>query len=126
MPKMRPRTEFAVMTGSMILTRVADGISTRMVTPDLSRELNPIAAGGWYALIAAAALIVALSSALHYQHLFRPVDNFPVSTGADLKAFKRHYFDPHNNPVLAAHLGARWLTFSATSCPARSSSGACC
>ncbi len=73
MSKMRPHTELVVMTGLVILTRVADGISTHMATPNLGRELNPIAAGGWYVLIIAAAMVVALSSALHYQHLFHPV-----------------------------------------------------
>lgn len=103
---MRPRFEFLLTTGLVILSRIGDGLSTHLVTPDLSREMNPLAAGGWPALIAAAAVVLALSTALNYCHLFRPVDNFPQALGLNLAAFKRHYFDPHANTILAARTGS--------------------
>jgi hypothetical protein len=95
--QMRPHVEFAGLTALVVLARVADGITTHLATPDLARELNPLASGGWPALIAAAAVVVGLSTFLHYQYLFRPVDNFPATPGADLKSFKKHYFDPRTN-----------------------------
>jgi hypothetical protein len=94
---MRPQVEFVGLTALVVLTRVADGITTHLATPDLARELNPLASGGWPALIAAAAVVVGFSTCLHYQHLFRPVDNFPATPGVDLKTFKKHYFDPRTN-----------------------------
>ena len=103
---MRPKFEFLLTTGAVVLTRVGDGLSTHLVTPDLSREMNPLAAGGWPALIAAAAVVIALSTVLNYCHLFRPVDNFPQASGMSLAAFKKHYFDPRANATLAARTGA--------------------
>jgi hypothetical protein len=99
----RPYIEFVVLTALVVLTRVADGITTHLATPDLARELNPLASGGWPALIAVAAVVVAFSTYLHYQHLFRPVDNFPPVPGADLQEFKKHYFDPRENTLLRVH-----------------------
>jgi hypothetical protein len=94
----RPHAEFVGLTALVLITRVADGITTHLATPDLARELNPLASGGWPALIAAAAVVVGFSTYLHYQHLFHPVDNFPAAPGVDLKTFKKHYFDPRTNP----------------------------
>jgi hypothetical protein len=102
---MRIQAEFLLTTGLVILTRLGDGLSTHLVTPDLSREMNPFAAGGWPTLIVAAAVVVALSTALNYCYLFRPLDNFPQTLGLSLDAFKRHYFDPRANPTLAARTG---------------------
>ncbi len=103
---MRQRFEFLLTTGLVILSRVGDGLSTHLVTPDLSREMNPLAAGGWPALIAAAAAVIALSTALNYCYVFRPVDNFPRKLGLSLGAFKRHYFDPRANSTLADCTGS--------------------
>jgi hypothetical protein len=64
------QTEFIALTALVVLTRVGDGITTYMVTPDLAREMNPLAAGGWWMLILSAAVILALSIWLNYQHLF--------------------------------------------------------
>ncbi|MDZ7266456.1 MAG: hypothetical protein ONB48_03715 [candidate division KSB1 bacterium] len=100
---MRPHVELVTMTALELLTRVADGITTHMATPDLARELNPLASGGWPALIAAALAVVAGSTCLHAQYLFRPVDNFPSTAAMDLRAFKRHYFDPKENATLREH-----------------------
>ncbi|WP_157042522.1 hypothetical protein [Roseiflexus castenholzii] len=103
---MRPPVEFWLTTGLVILTRIGDGLSTHLVTPDLSREMNPLAAGGWPALIAAAAVVLVFSTALNYCYLFRPVDNFPQAGGLSLGAFKRHYFDPRANQTLATRTGS--------------------
>lgn len=70
------QTEFVVLTALVVLTRICDWITTYMVTPDLSREMNPLAGGGWLTLIFSAAVILALSVWLNYQNLFRPIDNF--------------------------------------------------
>lgn len=102
---MRPQVEFLLTTGVVVLTRLGDGLSTHLVTPDLSREMNPLAAGGWPALIAAAAVVLALSTALNYCYLFRTIDNFPQTRGLSLREFKQLYFDPHANPILAARTG---------------------
>lgn len=102
---MHQRAEFLLTTSLVIVTRIGDGVSTHWVTPDLSRELNPLAAGGWPALIAAATLVLVLSTLLNYCYLFRPVDNFPPTGEFGLRAFKRHYFDPRANSILAARTG---------------------
>jgi hypothetical protein len=99
------RTEFFGLTALVVLTRVGDGITTYLVTPDLAREMNPLAAGGWWTLIFFAAVILALSIWLNYQNLFRPIDNFPNTAGQSYLEFKRHYFDPKHNKVLETHLG---------------------
>lgn len=52
-------------------------------------------------MIAAATVVLTLSTALNYCHLFRPVDNFLQTRGLILGAFKRYYFDPRANPTLA-------------------------
>ncbi len=103
---MRQRFEFLLTTVLVILTRIGDGLSTHLATPDLSRELNPLGAGGWPALIATAAVVLALSTALNYCYVFRPVDNFPQTLGLSFEAFKRHYFDPHANPTLMTRTGS--------------------
>jgi hypothetical protein len=90
------------MTSLVVLTRVGDGITTHLATPDLARELNPLAGGGWPALIAAALVVVIVSTFLHAQYLFRPVDNFPAAPHVDLRAFKKHYFDQRANALLHA------------------------
>ncbi len=102
---MRPHLELAVLTALVVLTRVGDGITTHLATPDLARELNPVARGGWPAMIAVAAIVLAGSTYLHYMHLFRPFDSFPPAPGADLRAFKKNYFDPDTNARLQAHPG---------------------
>jgi len=99
------RTELIVLTALVVLTRIGDGITTYMVTPDLAREINPFAAGGWWTLILSATVILALSIWLNYQHLFRPIDNFPNTAGQSYLEFKRQYFDPKLNKVLETHLG---------------------
>ncbi len=103
---MRPKAEFLLTIGAVVLTRLGDGLSPHLVTPDLSREMNPFAAGGWPALIAAAVVVLAPSTTLNYCYLFRPIDNFPQASEMSLAAFKRHYFDPRTNSTLAACTGA--------------------
>lgn len=103
---MRRKSEFLWTTGMVLATRLGDGLSTHLVTPDLSREINPLAVGGWATLIAAAGVVLVVSTILNYCHLFRPVDNFPQTPGMSLAAFKNHYFDPRHNATLAAHPGA--------------------
>jgi len=99
------QTEFVVLTALVVLTRIGDGITTYMVTPDLSREMNPLAGGGWLTLIFSAAVILALSIWLNYQNLFRPIDNFPNTAGQSYPEFKRHYLDPKHNKMLETHPG---------------------
>lgn len=80
--RMRPKSEFLWTTGMVLATRLGDGLSTHLVTPDLWREINPLAAGGWATLIAAAGVVLVVSTILNYCHLFRPVDDFPQTPGA--------------------------------------------
>jgi hypothetical protein len=99
------RTEFLVLTALVVLTRIGDGITTYMITPDLGREINPLAAGGWWTLILTAAAVLVLSTWLNYQYLFRPIDNFPATAGQSYLEFKRHYFDARHNKVIGTHPG---------------------
>jgi len=59
--KDRRHTEFFILLTLLIVTRVADGILTYKITPDLSRELNPLVSifgFGWAGLILVALAII--------------------------------------------------------------------
>jgi len=59
--KDRRHTEFFILLTLLIVTRVADGILTYKITPDLSREPNPLVSifgFGWAGLILVALAII--------------------------------------------------------------------
>lgn len=96
----RPRTrrwraEFLVLAGLLVATRVADGVLTHAITPDLSREVNPVhsvAGLGWAGLIGVAAVVLAGVLWLNHVSLTRPCDVFPATAGASWPVFRASYF----------------------------------
>lgn len=96
--------EFLILLTLLILTRVTDGLLTYQITPDLSRELNPLASFfgfKWAGLIFIALLILIPTIILNYYSIYRPFDNFPPNKNTSLKEFKQFYFSA-SNPILRA------------------------
>ncbi len=102
------RKEFVLLASLLLLTRVADGLLTIAITPDLDREMNPLTQWlgfRWGGLIATAAAVIVVTLYLNYRSLSHPVDNFPTEPGLPLAEFQRHYFDPRQNEVLVKSAG---------------------
>lgn len=87
--------EFLTLSFLLVLTRIGDGLLTHAITPDLSREVNPIASIlglGWFGLITVAVIVLAGVIWLNYLSLTRP---FPVSNqlAQSWDEYRKHYFD---------------------------------
>lgn len=103
---MSKKAEFSILLILLLLTRVADGVLTFKITPDLSRELNPLVkffGFGWAGLIAIALLIVIPTVWLNYKSIFQPFDNFPKENNF-FDQFNRFYFSA-TNPNLKTNAG---------------------
>lgn len=90
--------EFISILSLLILTRVLDGILTYKITPDLSRELNPLVSlfgMGWTGLITIASLILIPTLVLNYLSIYKSFDNFP-DNDASFPDFKKFYFSASN------------------------------
>ena len=104
--KNKQHTEFFSLLTLLILTRVADGILTYKITPDLSRELNPLVSifgFDWAGLIVVALAIIIPTVYLTYYNIYKPFDNFPDKKASYLE-FKKFYFNAAN-PTLKASSG---------------------
>ena len=104
--KHRQHNEFFSILTLLILTRVADGILTYKITPDLSRELNPlvsICGFGWAGLIIVALAIIIPTVILSYYNIYKPFDNFP-DKNITYPEFKKFYFNAAN-PTLKSSSG---------------------
>jgi hypothetical protein len=100
--------EFTTLAALLLITRVGDGLLTHAVTPDLSREANPVASVfgfGWAGLIAAAALVLGGVMWLNYVSLTWPCDNFPAAAGEDWPAFRAEYFNVRGTALFARRPG---------------------
>lgn len=98
--------EFLVILILLILTRISDGILTYKITPDLSRELNPLVSlfgVGWVGLISAALLIIIPTVILNYYSIYKPFNNFPDGN-VSFADFKKFYFSA-TNPALKHSAG---------------------
>jgi hypothetical protein len=74
------RREFITLASLLIVTRVLDGLITYAITPDLSRETNPLVSifgFGWAGLITVTTILPGAVIWLNYQSLSSPCDNFP-------------------------------------------------
>ena len=77
------RREFITLASLLIVTRVTrvlDGLITYAITPDLSRETNPLVSIfglGWAGPITMTAILPGAVIWLNYQSLSSPCDNFP-------------------------------------------------
>lgn len=94
--------EFFLLLVLLVSTRVADGILTYKITPDLSRELNPLVAFlgfKWAGLIFVALLIIVPTVVVNYYSIYRPFDNFPPDRNISFKEFQQFYFSA-SNPAL--------------------------
>jgi len=94
----KQHTEFFSLLTLLILTRVADGLLTYKITPNLSRELNPLVSilgFGWAGLIIVALAIIIPTVILTYYNIYKPFDNFPDKNASYLE-FKKFYFSALN------------------------------
>jgi len=74
------RREFITLASLLIVTRVLDGLITYAITPNLSRETNPLVSifgFGWAGPITVTAILPGAVIWLNYQSLSSPCDNFP-------------------------------------------------
>lgn len=102
MTKNKKHIEFFILLILLILTRIADGILTYKITPDLSRELNPLVSlfgFRWTGLIIIALLIIIPTIILNYYSIYRPFDNSPPDQNFSFREFKQYYFSA-SNPAL--------------------------
>ncbi|HAJ46251.1 MAG TPA: hypothetical protein DCL54_06700 [Alphaproteobacteria bacterium] len=98
------RAEFWTLLVLILVTRVADGTITYLITPDLAREINPfqsVLGWGWVGLIAGAAVILAGVMTLNYISLVYPIDNFPSKKGLSFEAFRGQYFSMADGSVFS-------------------------
>lgn len=98
MTKRQEVIEFFTLVILLLLTRVLDGILTYKITPDLSRELNPLVSifgFGWSGLIFMALCILIPTVFLNYLSIFKPYDNFPENE-TSFEEFKKFYFNAYN------------------------------
>ncbi len=85
----RVRT-FAVLTLLLFASRTADAATTYLVTPDLSRETNPmvrVLGFGWSQLLAAEVILSLLVVGLSYWALFSPPLRHPQEQGLRFREF---------------------------------------
>ena len=102
------RREFITLASLLIMTRVLDGLITYAITPDLSRETNPLVSIfglGWAGLIIVTAILLGAVIWLNYQSLSSPCDNFPPKPGVDWCTFQMNYFDVRGDSLFARHPG---------------------
>jgi hypothetical protein len=100
--------EFTTLAALLLVTRVADGLLTHAITPDLSREANPVSSVlgfGWAGLIAVASAVLGGVMWLNYVSLTRPCDNFPTEAGADWSTFRENYFNIRGTALFARNPG---------------------
>ncbi len=86
--------EFWFFPLSFVSLRFADMAITYAVSPDLRWEINPlvsVAGLGWFALIAANALGIAVVVLLFYFSMSRKPDGHPHESGYSQKEFISHY-----------------------------------
>ena len=90
----RVRT-FVVLTLLFLASRTADAATTYMVTPDLSREYNPLVrifGAGWRQLLFAQAVMIALVVGLAYWDLFFSPLPHPQERGLSFRDFADIYY----------------------------------
>jgi hypothetical protein len=108
------RAEFIVLTIALLVTRAIDGVLTYLITPDLSREQNPLVkffGAGWVGMLAIGAIvIIGMIVCLHWS-IYSNVDNFPTSPNLTSPEYKQFYFDVKNNPNLQTNQGLRILAY---------------
>lgn len=98
MKKLNKHIEFISLLILLILTRVLDGILTYKITPDLSRELNPLVSVfgfGWTGLISIALVVIIPTVILNYLSIYKPFNNFPHND-VSYPDFKKFYFSASN------------------------------
>jgi len=96
--------EFVTLAVLLLLTRVADGLLTYAITPNLDREANPVSSVfgfGWSGLIVVAIVVLSGVLWLNYVSLTRPCDNFPAPAGVDWPTFCKAYFDIRGQALFA-------------------------
>lgn len=106
--------EFIVLTVSLLITRVIDARLTYLITPDLSREQNPLVTFfgmGWEGMLGIGAIVIlAMIYFLHWT-VYSKVDNFPASP-MTLTEYQKFYFDTNKNPHYKNYHGLKILAYA--------------
>ncbi len=108
------RAEFIVLTVSLLVTRAIDGVLTYLITPDLSREQNPLVkffGASWVGMLSIGLVVIIGMIICLYWSIYSNVDNFPTSPDLTLPKYKKFYFDTKNNPNLQTNQGLRILAY---------------
>lgn len=109
------RSEFIVLTILLLVTRAIDGILTYLITPDLSREQNPLVTffgAGWVGMLSIGAVVLIGMIVCLYWSIHSEIDNFPTSPNLTLPEYKKFYFDTKNNPNFQTNQGLRILAYA--------------
>ncbi len=100
--------EFLILAILLIITRIADGLLTYTITPDLTREANPLVSifgQGWATLILVATIVLIGVMWLNFLSLTRPIDNFPTERCVSYTKFKANYFNTKGTGLFAKYPG---------------------
>jgi hypothetical protein len=87
--------KFILITTLFLLTRILDGISTYIVTPDLAAEANPLHSVfqlGWIGLFVANLTIISLCVYASYLYYTKPQPTLDFEADLDYKNFISVYF----------------------------------
>jgi len=90
----KPRIEFVILSGLIIVTRAADLFSTYLLTPDLDYESNPfvkVFGARWLGFIAIQVIFLLLVMGANYYSLFRAKMVYPPKGGLSFIEFQRFY-----------------------------------
>lgn len=108
------RAEFVVLTIALLGTRAVDAGLTYLITPDLSREQNPLVkffGAGWAGMLSIGVVVIIGMIVCLYWSIYSKADNFPTSPHLTLPEYKKFYFDTKNNPNLQTNQGLKILAY---------------
>lgn len=107
------KMEFIVLTASLLITRGIDATLTYLITPDLSREQNPLVkifGMGWEGMLGIGAVVILAMIYFLYWTIYSNVNNFP-ETKMNLQEYQKFYFDTNNNPNYKTNEGLKILAY---------------
>ncbi|MFN3490720.1 MAG: hypothetical protein ACK40V_00720 [Anaerolineales bacterium] len=105
--------EFIILTLSLLITRGIDARLTYLITPDLSREQNPLVkffGMGWEGMLGIGVIVILAMIYFLYWTVYKNVDNFPTIK-MTLTEYQKFYFDTKNNPNYKTNQGLKILAY---------------
>ena len=87
---MKKSTKFILTTAWIIFSRSYDAFCTNQLTPDLSKESNPLVSVlgfGWTPLLLTLIVLTCYCIYVYYKSLFKPITIFPQEQGYGFKEF---------------------------------------